>query len=284
MDNEELDNEEILDVPETSEETEDESVEEEVVVNASQDEASEDIDKLVEERANKLFEEKVEQRLIRDREKRDREHQKELSKYKQLENIMKAGLDVDSLDDAISKSNEFYKEQGVNIPEYQDVYDEEREKKFARFEAQEIIDMGRYEIQEEVERLSKIPYEQKSVYEKAMFETLGRKLTEIEDREKLEAQGVNVEMLDTKEFKDFREQFNSSTEISKIVDLYNKSKGVTVEKPKSPGSAKSTTTVTPIKTYYSPDDYDKLTEEDLKNPKIMEVVDRSRLDWYKGGK
>lgn len=281
MDNEELD-EEVLDVPETSEETE-ETAEEEVVVNASQDEDSEDddIEKQIEERANKLAEEKIEQRLIRDRIKRDRAHEKELSKYKKLENIMKAGLDVDSLDDAISKSNEFYREQGVEIPEYRDTYDDKREERLARFEAQEIINAGRFEIQEEVDRLAQIPYEQKTVYERAMFDSLCRELTEIEDREELEAQGVNLDILDTKEFKDFRNQFNSETNISKIVDLYNKATGKTVERPKSPGSAKSTTTVNPIKTYYSPDDYDKLTEEDLKNPKIMEVVDKSRLSWYK---
>lgn len=284
MNEEELDNEEVVetDVPETSE-TEEEVAEEEVVINASQDDenSEEDIEKQIEERANKIAEEKIEQRLIRDRIKQERKHNKELSKYKQLENIMKAGLDVDSLDDAINKSNEFYREQGINIPEYQDTYDQEREKRLARFEAQEIIDAGKFEIQEEVDRLSQIPYEQKSAYEKAMFEALGSKLTEIEDRENLEAQGINIDILDTKEFKEFRNQFNTGTEISKIVELYKKSNGLTVEKPKSPGSAKSTTTVNPIKSYYSPEDFDKLTDEDLSNPKIMEVVDKSRLQWYK---
>ena len=89
MENEELDNELVVDdVPETSEENL-----EEVQVNASQDDeqvqenveeteqSSEDIKKLVEERANKLFEEKVEERLIRDRINRERKQNKELAKY-----------------------------------------------------------------------------------------------------------------------------------------------------------------------------------------------------------
>ena len=54
-----------------------------------------------------------------------------------------------------------------------------------------------------------------------------------------------------------------------------------VERPKNPGSVKNTSTVKQIKDYYSPEDFDKLTDEDLNNPKIMEVVDRSRLQWFK---
>ena len=36
-----------------------------------------------------------------------------------------------------------------------------------------------------------------------------------------------------------------------------------------------------IKDYYSPEDFDKLSDEDLRNPKIMAIIDKSRLQWYK---
>ena len=156
MENEELDNELVVDdVPETSEENL-----EEVQVNASQDDEqvqenveetelpSEDIQKLVEERANKLFEEKVEERLIRDRINRERKQSQELAKYKQLENIIKAGVGVDNLDDAISKTSSFYKEQGINIPEYKEMHSEREEKILAKADAELIIDLGMQEIAE----------------------------------------------------------------------------------------------------------------------------------------
>ena len=129
---EELDNELIVndDVPETSEENLDnENIDTSEDVEQSQEEAKEaesnqndDIERLVEERANKLFEEKVEERLIRDRVNRERKQNKELAKYKHLEDVIKAGLGVDNLDDAISRTSNFYREQGVNIPEFKDSY------------------------------------------------------------------------------------------------------------------------------------------------------------------
>jgi len=275
--NEELDNEEVVveDVPETSEE----ETAEEVVVNTSQDN-EEDIDKLVEERANKLFEEKVEDRLIRDRAKRDRDYQKKLSKYMKLENIMKAGLGVDSLDDAINKSSEFYSEQGINIPE-ENFYSERDERILAKADAKEIIELGKDEMEAEANRIQSIPESKRTIREKIMFDTIHNELESIEATEELKSKGYDTSILDDKAFKDFRNQFNANTSISKIYDMYNKLNGNVVERPKSPGSAKSTTQVKQIKDYYSPEDFDKLTPEDLNNPEIMKVVDKSRLQWYK---
>ena len=57
--------------------------------------------------------------------------------------------------------------------------------------------------------------------------------------------------------------------------------GQVVQQPKSPGSAKSTTTIKQIKDYYSPEDFDKLTKEELEDPKIMKIIYKSRLQWFK---
>lgn len=277
--NEELDNEEVVeeDVPETSEE---ETAQEEVVVNASQDN-EEDIDKLVEERANKLFEEKISDRLAKDRSIRERDFQKELSKYKELENIMKAGLGVGNVDEAIAKSTEFYEEQGIEIPKFKDSYSERREQRLAKLDAQDIIDLGKEEMEMEANKLSKIPLEKMTPYQKAMFDTICSELTDIKAAEELKSKGYDTSIMEDKDFQDFRNQFNVKTSISKIYDMYNKLNGTAVERPKSPGSAKSTTQIKQIKEYYSPEDFDKLTPEDLSNPEIMKVVDKSRLQWYK---
>ena len=291
MENEELDNELVVenDVPETSEENL-----EEVQVDASQEEeqvqdttqevetlSQEDIEKMIEERANKKTEEQIEQRLIRDRINRERKQNKELAKYKQLENVIKAGLGVDNLDDAISKTSEFYKEQGVTIPEFKDVYSERDEKILAKADAQDIIELGKSEMEAEANRIASIPETKRTLREKTIFDTLCKELIGLRDMEELKSKGYKTDILQDKDFSDFRNQFNVNTPISKIYEMYNKVSGKTVEQPRSPGSAKSTTTVKQIKEYYSPEDFDKLTEEELNDPKIMKIVDKSRLQWFK---
>lgn len=290
MENEELDNELVVndDVPETSEENL-----EEVNISTSEDgeqnqesakeaeQSSEDIEKLVEERANKLFEEKVEERLVRDRINRERKQNKEIAKYKQLENVIKAGLGVENLDDAISKTSEFYKEQGINIPDFKDTFSERDEKILAKADAQEIIELGKDEMEAEANRIASIPETKRSIREKTIFDSLCKELIGLKDIEELSSKGYKTDILKTKEFSDFRNQFNVNTSISTIYEMYNKMHGQVVQQPKSPGSAKSTTTIKQIKDYYSPEDFDKLTKEELEDPKIMKIIDKSRLQWFK---
>lgn len=287
---EELDNNLVVDdVPETSEEnlegaevdtSEDEEVIQDDVENLAQP-GEEEIQKMIEERANKLFEEKVEERLIRDRNNRERKQSKEMVKYRHLENVIKAGLGVDNLDEAISRTSSFYKEQGVNIPDFNNSYSEREERILAEADAKDIIALGKEEIEAEANRIASIPAETRTVREKTMFDTLCGKLITIRDRENLQERGYKTEILDTKEFQDFRNQFNVNIPVTKIYEMYNKVNGQVVEQPKSPGSAKSTTTVKQIKDYYSPDDYDKLTKEELNDPRIMKIIDKSRLQWFK---
>lgn len=288
--NEETNNEEVVlnDVPETSEENL-----EEVNISTSEDEeqvqdtveetetnSEEDINRMVEERANKMFEEKVKDRLARDRASQERKYNKELAKYKYLESVINAGLGVDNLDDAISKTSDFYKEQGINIPEFKDSYSERDEKILAKADAQDIIELGRDEMKAEANRLSNIPLDKMTVRERTIFDTLCEELTNLKDIDELKAKGYKTDILETKEFNEFRNQFNYKTPISKIYEMYNKINGQVVEQPASPGSAKTNTTNNEIKDYYSPDDFDKLTMKDLDNPKIMEIVNKSRLQWF----
>lgn len=247
--NEELNNEELLenDVPETSEENL-----EEVNISTSEDEGQiqettqevenpnqDDIEKQIEERANKLFEEKVEERLIRDRASRERKQNKEMAKYKQLESVIKAGLGVDNLDDVISRTSNFYKEQGINIPEYKDSFSERDEKILAKADAQEIIELGRNEMENEANRIASIPADKRTTREKTVFDTLCKELINMKDIDDLKAKGYKTEILSTKEFNDFRNRFNVNTPISDIYEMYSKLNVKPVEKPASAGSAKN---------------------------------------------
>ena len=293
MENEELDNELVVsdDVPETSEQNleevnigtsgDGEQVQEttEEVVTPSQ----EDIEKMIEERANKRTQEQIEQRLIRDRINRERKQNQELAKYRQLESIMKAGLGVETLDEAINKSSEFYKGQGVNIPIYKEEssLSERDEKILAEADAREIISFGKQEMETEANRIASIPENKRTLREKTVFNALCKELINLRDVDTLKSKGYEIDLLNEKKFIEFRNQFNVNTPIETIVGMYKQVNNLNVEQPKSPGSAKSSTGIKQIKDYYSPEDFDKLPDDELNNPKIMEIVDKSRLQWFK---
>lgn len=284
-------NEEVVlnDVPETSEENlEEVNTDTSEGVEQNQEEVQEtetnpeeDFESKVEARANELMEEKIKERLARDRASQERKFNKELSKYKHLESVINAGLGVDNLDDAISKTSNFYKEQGVEIPEFKDSYSERDEKILAKADAQEIIELGKDEMEAEANKIASIPANQRTTREKTIFDTLCKELIKLKDIEGMKEKGYKTDILETKEFKEFRNQFNVDTPISTVYEMYSKINGQQVKQPASPGSAKTNTSNNEIKDYYTPEEVRQFTEEDLNNPKLMEAIDRSMLQWGK---
>jgi hypothetical protein len=286
------DNELIVgnDVPETSlEENEvetDASEEVNEVPNVTEEvtqPSEEDIEKQIEERANKLFEEKIEARLVRDRVKREREEAKEKAKYQELETMMKSALGAKDLDDVITKSREFYREQGITIPEIinKPSLNERDERVLAKADAEEIISLGKSEMEAEANRIASIPENQRSLRDKTIFNDLCQELVRINDLESLKTKGYDTKILEDKDFSSFRNQFNLNTPVDKIYEMYQQVRGTKPVQPKSPGSAKTNTTNNEIKDYYTPEEVRQFTEEDLDNPKLMEAIDRSMLKWGK---
>lgn len=285
-------NEIILDddVPETSEQENevetDASEEVDGVQNTTEEVVKpndEDLEKLIEERANKIAEEKIEARLIRDRNKREREEAKKNEKFEELENIMKSALGANDIDEVISKSKEFYKEQGVQIPERvnQPFLTKRQEEVLARNEAQEIIKLGKEEMNDEANRISRIPKDQRTYQENIIFDELCMELVRMKDEESFKSKGYDSKILQDKDFMDFRSQFTVQKPASEVYEMYQKIKGLKPTQPGSPGSAKTNTTNNEIKDYYTPEEVRQFTEEDLENPKLMEAIDRSMLKWGK---
>lgn len=281
-------------VPETSSE-EIEQVETDVSeeVNQVQDNSTqeldestsnnEEIERQIEERANKLVEERIEARLARDRSSRERKEAPQKAKYEELTNIMKTALGAKDLDDVISKSREFYKEQGIIIPEpiSQPAHSEREERILAKADAGDIIKSGKEEMEAEANRIAAIPKEQRSFRDKIIFEEVCQELMNLKDIESLKAKGYDTKILDDKDFSLFREQFNISTPISKVYEMYQTVHGAKKTQPRSPGSAKTTTTNNEIKEYYTPEEVKKFTEEDLDNPKLMAAIEKSMQSWGK---
>lgn len=292
IDNEEENNELVVtdDVPETSENEEQietdasEGVEEvqdttEEVVPPSED----DIEKRIEERANKIAEEKIEARLIRDRVKREREQAGTIAKHEQLETIMKSALGATDIDDVITKVKEFYKEQGMSIPEIinKPSLNERDEIVLAKADANDIIKLGKSEMEIEANRIASIPEKDRSLRDKTIFNDVCKELVRMNDIESLKVKGYDTKVLEDKDFLSFREQFNLNTPVSKIYEMYNQVHGSKKVQPKSPGSAKTTQTNNEIKEYYTPEEVRNFTEDDLDNPKLMKVIEKSMQMWGK---
>jgi len=277
--------EEIIttDVPETSEV---EELETEVDVDASENIETEetqdrDIEAEIEERANKLFEEKVEERLIRDRRARESRAKEELRKYKYLEDIVKVGTGTNNLDEAIRETADFYKGNGLDIPEYSS-NSEEEERVLGQARANKFIDLGYEDMEEEANRLANIPRDQRTIREEEELFVLGTELTKRNNLKELKAKGYDTDILDTKDFKEFSKQFNDEVDIAKIYEMYQKVSGQAPKKPSSPGSAKNNNAGTQIKEYYTPEEARRFTEEDYeKNPRLMEAVEKSMQQWGK---
>lgn len=268
------------DVPETSEEVEEL---EEVNIDTSKDieteeTQSDDIEKEIEERANKLFEEKVQERLIRDRRARENKNKEEFRKYKYLEDIVKAGTGTNSLDEAIKETADFYKGNGLDIPEF-NTYSEDDEKILGQARANDFINSSYEEMEAEANRIANIPRDKRTIREEEELYVLGTELTRRNNIKELKTKGYDTEVLETKEFREFSKQFNDKVDISKIYEMYQKVNGLIPKKPSSPGSARNSTSQE-VKEYYTPEEAKRFTEEDLeRNPKLMEAIEKSMLQW-----
>ena len=196
-------------------------------------------------------------------------------KYSKLVNALKTGMGIetDNINDITNKVLDFYKEQGVSFKD-EPKLSEEDENILANAEAQKIIDLGYDAINSELEA---VDGNSLSGRDKKVYEALANKKKEFERNKELEKIGVTKDEYSSKDFKDFASKFNSNTPYTEIYDIYEKT-----HKKKEPspiGSMKSSAKDDEIKEYYSPEDFDKLTPEQLDNEKIWARVMESKKKW-----
>lgn len=244
------------------------------------DTAEEEVKK--EEPAEKLFNQKelneiLEKRLARER----KEAERKLSKYEKITNTLKLGMgeEIDDLDELNSRMTNLYKEQGIEIPER--VSNEKDEIYLAKAYAKEIIESGTEEMEEEANRIAKIPAEKRTIREKTMFNDICAELVIQESKVTLEKQGIDPSILKEEGFKKFASQFNPNTSLVTIHELYSKTNSKSIEKPKSTGSVKTAPNESVIKEFYTPEEANKLTMKDYDNPKLMKAVELSMTKWVK---
>ena len=223
----------------------------------------------------------IAKKLARQEAKIVRQYEEQLSKYKQTEEVLKAGLGTSSIDEANERLAEFYKEQGVEIPVLKNAsgLSSKEIEILAKAEAEEIIDLGFSEMEEEANRLAAKGYDNLNVKEKAIFNTLAEKLTNETKRKELAQNGIKTDILDSKDFKEFSAKFNPKTSVVEIYNLYSKT-----TQPKEevkPIGSMATTEVNKVKDFYTMDEINALSSKDYDDPAVMQAVEKSLAKIYK---
>ena len=213
----------------------------------------------------------VGKRLARKEAKMRKEYDR---KYGNLTEVLKAGTGVESVEEMTDTFAKFYESKGIKVrkePSEADFSNKDIEV-LANAEANEVIRMGYDEVVDEVDRLADLGVENMTAREKALFKVLAEHRQNTERQNELSKIGVTDDVYNSKEFQDFAKQFNSSTPIADIWNIYNKTLPKKDIKPM--GSMKSTAT-NEVKDFYSAEEISRMTEEDLRNPDVWNAVRRS---------
>lgn len=213
-------------------------------------------------------------RAYRTEQKIREEYERKLSR---LQNTLNAGLGTTNLDEATTKLEDFYRGNGIEIPEAPR-YTKREEDLLANAEAKDIIDHGYDEISVEINRLS-AKGNNMTEREKKIFAKLEEEKRNQESIKELKSIGVDEKILNDAEFKDFASKLNPSLSIKEKYEMYNKfSPKKQVE---TIGSMKSEdSTDTGLKDFYTREEALSFTREDLdKNPGLVERIEKSMSKW-----
>lgn len=271
-------------------ENEDMNLEEEVLVNhedTSKDVKDADNTQEPKKEEKTYTQEDIDKIVSQTKAKVERKYRKEeaskLSKSKQLEETIRAGLGLTDEDDVLSKVRDFYKEQGVDIPEF-DTENNRDAEILGKADANEVIEM--YEDKDIEARANELAVKQKrgktTARENAEFFRLGEYLTSKLEEKELKESGVDTSILQDKDFKAFANNFKTGTKISDVYKMWKKMNGEedkTPKKPASTGSSQSTVPDNKEKEFYTPEEVDKLSSKDLDNPTIWKRVRESMKRW-----
>ena len=187
----------------TAEATEQSDVVDEKEVKFSQD----DLDRIVKDRLSR-------------QETKIREEYEE--KYGRLETILNAGLGTNNVEDATERMANFYKEQGIKIPEMK--LTARQEQILAEAEVKDIIEDGYDEIVKSVDNLAKKGADKMTPKEKLIFTKLAEERRRQEGMKELAKIGVDKDILGNTEFIEFSNKLNPNLSMKEKYEMYEKLK------------------------------------------------------------
>lgn len=225
-----------------------------------------------EERINRLVNEKVDAILPKKLARKEAKIRKELmNKYGRLETVVNTGLGTENTDEAVQKLTEFYKSKGINIPS-EPTYSARDLEVLASDDANEIIEGGYDEIVEEVNRLAQIDVNEMSQRDKLVFTKLANARKSIEEEKELASIGVSKDILEDADFKNYVSKLNPNLSLKEKYEMYLEKQPK--KEIKQMGSMKSGKT-SDIKEYYSENEINNLSLDDLDNDEVWNAVRRS---------
>lgn len=242
-------------------------------------ETAEPTEEVVGEKETKIFTQEevdkfVKDRLFRQENKIRDEYER---KYSRVEEVLNAGLGTKDIGEATEKLTEFYKEQGIDIPEQKLTTRQERI--LAEAEANEIISDGYDELVKEVDKLANKGTNNLTSKEKIIFTKLAEERTRQEALKDLKSIGIGEDILNDKDFKEFSDKLNPKLSLKEKYEMYEKFKPK--KKIETIGSMKGTPSKdSGIKDFYSRDEALKFTREDFnKYPELFKAVEKSMAKW-----
>ena len=199
-------------------------------------------------------------------------------KYGNLTSVLRAGIGKESVEEMTDTLATFYEGKGVKINREPN-YTEKDIEVLATAEANEVIRLGYDEVVEEVDRLADLGVENMTAREKALFKVLAEHRQNTERQNELAKIGVTEEMFNSKEFQDFAKQFNPTTPISDIFNIYNKMQPKKDIKPM--GSMKNSNSGDGgVKDFYTPEEARRFTRKELDaNPALFAAIEKSMQKW-----
>lgn len=224
----------------------------------------------------------IQRRLARQEAKLRKEFEEKYSPYREMGEVMNAGLGTSDIVEATSRMRDFYESKGVQIPQRQTPsYSEEDTRVLANHEAQKIIDYGIEAVIEEVDSLANKGYENMTPKEKLMFNQLATYRQAEMDKTELAKIGVSEEALQDANYIEFAKDLNPNLSTKEKYERYLKYKPKpqfeTIGSMKQIGVEDSG-----VKDFYSYEEAVKFTAEDFKkNPALLKAVENSMPKWTK---
>jgi hypothetical protein len=194
--------------------------------------------------------------------------------YGELVEVLRAGTGKESVGEIKDTLKDFYQKKGVQF-RGEPQYSEKDIEVLARAEAEDIINGGYEEVVEEVDRLAKLGVANMNAKDKATFKILAEHRQAAERGRELAQIGVTEDVYNSKEFQEFAGMFNPNTPVSEVYKLYAK----TIKPQVEPIGSMKNGSHDEGKTFYTPEEVDKLTSKDLDNPVIFQRVRESMKLW-----
>ena len=268
---------EETEVEEPVEETEAEEVEvpdlEDPTDENSDEEPTEEVDEEAKPKyTDEQLDEIISRKLARQRKKLDKEYKK---KYSRLETVVNAGLGTDNVEEATEKLTEFYEENGISIPSSnQSKFTDDEIQLLANAEAERFINESTYkELVDEVYEIEETMKEDElTEREQLYYQRLKNELNRKEDEKAVLSLGISLSDLEKKEVQDYFKKLNPNLSTKEKYEMYLSSKPK--KQNKQMGSMKSGAQ-SKVKDYYTPEEIDRLTSDELDKPEVWEAVRKS---------